>query len=125
MNIHKFNTKPKTTQHKTIHWRPLLEVKYPAIKLNPITWKIFSQEDIKLKPKEAKQFRLGLGFIMSEGGVLTGLANSLKNKRCSLQNEVSLEDTENIVITITNNNSNEIVDIQENEFLCRVCYKKL
>ena len=62
---------------------------------------------------------------MSEGGVLTGLANSLKNKRCSLQNEVSLEDTENIVITITNNNSNEIVDIQENEFLCRVCYKKL
>ena len=124
MNIHKFNTKPKTTQHKTIHWRPLLEVKYPAIKLNLITWEIFSQEDIKLKSKEAKQFQLGLGFIMSEGVVLTGLANSLKNKRCSLQNEVSLEDTENIVITITNN-SNEIFHIQENELLCRVCYKKL
>ena len=125
MNIHKFNTKPKTIQHKTIHWRLVLEAKYPAIKLNPITWKIFSQEDIKLKPKEAKQCLLGLRFIMSEGVVLTGLANSLKNKRCSLQNEVSLEDTENIAITITNNNSNEIVDIQENEFLCRVCYKKL
>ena len=124
MNINKFNTKPKTTQPKKVHWSPLLEVKYPAIKVNSITWEIFSQEDIKLKPKEAKRFQLGLGFIMSEGVVLTGLANSLKNKRCSLQNEVSLEDTENIVITITKN-SNEIVHIQENELLCRVCYKKL
>ena len=61
---------------------------------------------------------------MSEGVVLVALANSLKNKRCSLQNEVNLEETENIVITLTNN-SNEIVDIQEHELLCRVCYKKL
>ena len=124
MNIHKFNTKPKTTQPKTIHCRLLREVKYPAIKVNSITWEIFSQEDIKLKPKEAKQLQLGLGFIMSEGVVLTGLTNSLKNKRCSLQNKVNLENAENIVITITNN-SNEIVDIQEHELLCRVCYKKL
>ena len=55
MNIHKFNTKPKTILPKTIHWQPLLEVKYPALKVNSITWEIFSQEDIKLKPKEAKQ----------------------------------------------------------------------
>ena len=124
MNIHKFNTKPKTTQPKTIYWRPLREVKYPAIKVNSIIWEIFSQEHIKLKLKEAKQLQLGLRFIMSHGIVLTGLANSLKNKRCSLQNEVSLEDAEDIVITITNN-SNEIVDIQSHELLCRVCYKKL
>ena len=88
-----------------------------------MTWEIFSQENIKLKPKEAKQLQLGFGFIMSEGVVLSALANSLKNKRCSLQNEVSLEDSEDIVITITNN-SNEIVDIQESELLCPVCYKK-
>ena len=78
MNIHKFNTKPKTTPHKTIQWQPLREVKYPAIKVNSITWEIFNQEDIKLKPKEAKQFQLGLGFIMDQGVALTGLANSLK-----------------------------------------------
>ena len=124
MNIHKFNTKPKTIPPKTIHWSPLRKVKYPAKKVNSITWEIFNQEDIKLKPKEAKQFQLGLGFIISQGVVLTGLSNLLKNKRCSLQNEVSLEDIENIVITLTNN-SNEIVDIRENELLCRVCYKKL
>ena len=124
MNIHKFNTKPKTTQSKTIQWHPLREVKYPAIKVNSITWEIFSQEDIKLKPKEVKQLQLGLWFIMSQGVVSVALANSLKNKWCSLQNEVSLEDTKDIVIALTNN-SNEIVDIQESMLLCRVCYKKL
>ena len=121
MNIHKFNTKPKTIPPKTIHWYPLRGVKYPALKINSMTWEIFSQEDIKLKPKEAKQLQLGLGFIMSQGVVLSSLANSLKNKMCSLQNEVSLEDSEDIVIAITNN-SNHIVNIQSHELLCRVCY---
>ena len=32
MTIHKFNVKPKTTPPETIHWRPLREVKYPALK---------------------------------------------------------------------------------------------
>ena len=124
MNIHKFNSKPKTNPPKAIHWRPLREVKYPALKVNSITWEIFSQEDIKLKPKEVKQIRLGIGFMMSEGVVLTGLAYSLKYKWCSLQNEISLENTEDILITLTNN-LNDIVDIQGHELLCRVCYKKL
>ena len=124
MNIHKFNAKPKTIPPKTIQWLPLREVKYPARKVNSMTWDIFSQEDIKLKPKEVKQLQLGLGFMMSEGVVLVGLANSLTYKWCSLQNEVSREDAEDTVITLTNN-SNEIVDIQESVLLCRVCYKEL
>ena len=89
-----------------------------------ITWEIFSQEEIKLNPKETKQFQLGLGFIMSQGVVLSSLTNSLKNKMCSLQNEVNLEDSEDIVIAITNN-SNQIVNIHEAGLLCRVCYKKI
>ena len=106
-----------------IQWR-LQEVKYPARKINLMTWKIFNQQEMKLKPKEVKQIQLGLGFMMSEGVVLAGLANSLKYKWCSIQNEVSLEDAEDIVITLTNN-SNEIVDIKELELLCRVCYEKI
>ena len=125
MNIHKFNVGPKKTiPPKMIHWQPLREVKVPPLQVNLITWEIFSQENIKREPKEAKQIQLRLGFIMSEGVVLTGLANSLKNKWCSLQNELSLEDTEDIVITITNN-SNAIIDIQSHELLCRVCFEKL
>ena len=76
MNIHKFNAKPKIIAPKTIHWRPLRE----ARKVNPMTWEIFCQEDIKLKSKEVKQIQLGLGFIMCEGVVLVRLANSVKFK---------------------------------------------
>ena len=124
MNIHEFNVKPKTIPPKTIHWRPLREVNYPALKINSMTWETFSRENIKLNSKEVKQLKLGLGFLMSKGVVLASLANSLKNKRCSVQNEISLEDAEDIVITLTNN-SNEVVDIHKHELLCRVCYKKL
>ena len=105
MNIHKFDAKPKTISPKTIQWLPLREVKYPALKVNSMTWEIFSQEEMKLKPKEVKQIQLGLGFMMSEGVVLVELANSLKYKWCSLQNEINLEDAEDIVITLTNNSN--------------------
>ena len=122
MDIHKFNAKPKTISSKTIHWHPLREVKYPPPKVNLTTWEIFSQEEMKLKPKEVKQLQLGLGFMMSEGVVLVGLDNSLKYKWCRFQNAINLEDTEDIVITLTNN-LNEIVDIREHKL--KWCVKKL
>ena len=46
---------------------------------------------------------------------MNSLTNSLKNKMCSLQNEVNLEDSEDFVIAITNN-SNQIVNIHEADF---------
>ena len=67
MNIHKFNAKPKTIPPETIHGRPLREVKYPALKVNSITWEIFNQQEIKLKPNKVEQIRIGIGFMMSEG----------------------------------------------------------
>ena len=124
MNIHKFNIKPKDKQYKTIKWLIPLDIKNYVKKVNANTWKIFSQENIILQPKEVKHLFLGMGFMMSEGVVLTSLANSLSEKRCSIQNEVNLEDTINIITVITNN-SKEIVNIQENELLFHVCYKKL
>ena len=124
MNIHKFNVKPKHKPHKTIKWIIPQDVKYPAKKVNSITWEIFSQEDIKLQPKEVKQLKLGLGFMMSEGVVLVGLPNSLKAKWCSIQNEINLENTNDIITTISNNYK-ETVKIKENELLCFVCYKTL
>ena len=124
MNIHKFNIKPKSISHKTIKWLIPSEILKYVKKVNPDTWEVYSQEDIKLQPKEVKPLMLGVGFMMSEGVVLTSLPYSLRKKRCSLQNEVNLEDTIDI-ITVIANNSKEIVNIQENELLCLVCYKKL
>ena len=124
MNIHKFNIKPKVSQYKTIKWIIPDDIKNYVKKVNANTWEIFSQENIILQPKEVKHLFLGMGFMMSEGVVLTGLANSLSKKRCSIQNKVNLEDSTNIITVITNN-SKEIVNIQENELLFLVCYKKL
>ena len=124
MNIHKFNVKPKYDSHKMIKWLIPRDVKHPAEKVNMSTWKIFCQGDIVLRPNEVKQLTLGVGFMMSEGVVLVCLANSLREKRCSIQNEVNLEDTNDIIISISSN-SKEPINIRENEVLCFVCYKKL
>ena len=124
MNIHKFNVKPIYTPTKTIKWLVPNETLQYVKKVNTTTWEISSQEDITLKPKEVKFIMLGIGFIMSEGVVLTSLSDSLTKKRISLQNGVYLTDTLDMIIVLTNN-STENIKIPKLTTLCFVCYKKL
>ena len=124
MNIHKFNVKPNIPPTKTIKWLIPNENRQYVKKVNITTWEIFSQEDITLKPKEVKFIMLGIGFIMSEGVVLTSLSDSLTKKRISLQNGVYLTDTLNMIIVLTNN-STENIRIPKLSTLCFVCYNKL
>ena len=124
MNIHKFNVKPIYNPTKTIKWMVSNETRQYVKKVNTTTWEIFSQEDITLKPKEVKFIMLGIGFIMSEGVVLTSLSDSLTKKRISLQNGVYLTDTLNMIIVLTNN-STENIRIPKLTTLCLVCYNKL
>ena len=124
MNIHKFNVKPIYNPTKTIKWMVPNETRQYVKKVNISTWEIFSQEDITLNPKEVKFIMLGIGFIMSEGVVLTSLSDSLTKKRISLQNGVYLTDTINMIIVLTNN-STENIRIPKLTTLCFVCYNKL
>ena len=124
MNIHKFNTKPIFKPTKTIKWLIPDETRQYVKKVNGDTWEIYSQEDITLKPKEVKFIMLGIGFMMSEGVVLTSLTNSLTKKRISLQNGINIADTINM-ITVLSNNSTENIKIPKSSILCLVCYKKL
>ena len=124
MNIHKFNVKPIYKPTKTIKWLIPDEIKQYVKRVNGDTWEIYSQEDITLKPKEVKFIMLGIGFMMSEGVVLTSLANSLTKKRISLQNGINITDTINM-ITVLSNNSTENIKIPKLSTLCFVCYKKL
>ena len=124
MNIHKFNVKPIYNPPKTIKWLVPDDIRHYVRKVNANTWEIYSQEDITLKPKEVKFIILGIGFMMSEGVVLTSLSNSLTKKRISLQNGVSLSGTLNM-ITVLTNNSTENIKIPKLTTLCFVCYKKL
>ena len=124
MNIHKFNIKPIFKPTKTIKWFVPDIIKQYVRKVNTTTWEVFSQEEITLKPKEVKFILLGIGFIMSEGVVLTSLSDTLIKKRVSLQNGVYLTDTINMIIVLTNNTS-ENIRIPKLTTLCFVCYKKL
>ena len=124
MRIHKFNVKPIYNPTKTIKWLIPNENRQYVKKVNITTWEIFSQEDIILKPKEVKFIMLGIGFMMSEGVVLSSLSDSLTKKRISLQNGIYLTDTLNMIIVLTNN-STENIKIPKMVTLCFVCYNKL
>ena len=124
MNIHKFNVKPIYNSTKTIKWMIPDNIRQYVKKVNITTWEVSSQEDIILKPKEVKFIMLGIGFMMSEGVVLTSLSDSLTKKRVSLQNGVYLTDTLNMIIVLTNN-ATENIRIPKLTMLCLVCYKKL
>ena len=124
MNIHKFNVKPIYNPTKTIKWIIPDNIRRFFKKVNTTTWEVYSQNDLILKPKEVKFIMLGLGFLMSEGVVLTSLNESLTIKRISLQNGVYLTDTLNMIIVLTNNSS-ENIQIPKLTSLCLVCYKKL
>ena len=124
MNIHKFNVKPIYYPTKTIKWIIPDNIRRFFKKVNTTTWEVYSQNDLILKPKEVKFIMLGLGFLMSEGVVLTSLNESLTIKRISLQNGVYLTDTLNTIIVLTNNSS-ENIQIPKLTSLCLVCYKKL
>ena len=124
MRIHEFNVKPIYNPTKTIKWMIPNETRQYVKKVSITTWEIFSQEDIILKPKEVKFIMLGIGFMMSEGVVLSSLSDSLTKKRISLQNGIYLTDTLNMIIVLTNN-STENIKIPKMVTLCFVCYNKL
>ena len=124
MNIHKFNVKPIYYPTKTIKWMIPDPIRRFFKKVNTTTWEVYSQNDLILKPKEVKFIMLGIGFMISEGVVLTSLNESLTIKRISLQNGVYLTDTLNMIIVLTNNSSVNI-QIPKLSSLCLVCYKKL
>ena len=124
MNIHKFNVKPIDYPAKTIKWLIPDNIRRFFKKVNTTTWEVYAQNDLILKPKEVKFIMLGLGFMMSEGVVLSSLNESLTIKRISLQNGVYLNDTLNMIIVLTNNSSVNI-QIPKLSSLCLVCYKKL
>ena len=124
MNIHKFNVKPINYPTKTIKWLVPDNIRQYLKRVNSTTWQVYAQKDLTFKPKEVKFILLGLGFIMSEGAVLSSLTEELTLKQVSLQNGVYLSDTLNMIIVLTNN-TNEDILIPKLSMLCLVCYKKL
>ena len=124
MNIHKFNVKPINYPAKTIKWMIPDNIRNFFKRVNTTTWEVFTQNDLILKPKEVKFIMLGIGFMISEGVVLSSLNESLVKKRISLQNGIYINDTLNMIVVLSNNSS-ENIQIHKLSSLCLICYKKL
>ena len=125
MSIHKYGRKPerplRKTQPSTVQWFPNMAVKYNPEKMTPVTWKIYSQENIRIQAHAVKIIKLGFGVAMSKGMLLVSLKQDIKYKRCSLQNEAVLESVDDIIITVQNN-SDDSVSINAGDVLGFIHY---
>ncbi len=86
-------------------------------------WKIFAQDDIIIpgSSPSRKIISLKFGVELRTGAVIISLVQILKNSKCSIQNESVAESTDDIVIIIQNNTTND-VELKAGEVLCYLTY---
>ncbi len=110
----------------TVAWNPSITVQYPAKKEDAFKWRIYAQEDIIIPgiSPNRKTISLKFGVILKVGVVIISLVQILKNSKCSIQNESVAESTNDIVITIQNNTTND-VKLDAGEVLCYLTYVKV
>ena len=105
---------------RKVWWRPG-KVTHEPKKLDPLTWKIFCQDNIQILPGKSVLIALSFGVEMSDGVTLVSLDQELKRLKCSIQNEVLIENTPDVVILIQNN-STEVVTLLPGQDLCLLRY---
>ena len=104
-----------------LRWIVPKNLDHRPVKISSKTWRVFCQESFVIAPKTTKTVKLPIGVELSDGVILTSLAQDLKVKRCSLQNELTLSSVNNVVVTIQNNSDRE-VSILEGTPMCLVSY---
>ena len=114
------NCNVKYKNRRKVWWKPG-EVTHEPKKLDPLTWKIFCQDNIHIQPGKSIQVALSFGVEMAEGATLVSLVQGFQRLKCSIQNEVVIENTSDITITIQNN-STEAVAILPGQDLCLLRY---
>ena len=99
-----------------IEWKPDLSVKYPPIKVNPTKWKIYTQVDVKIPPKDGHRISLGFGFSKSNGLINVSISNKWRAQIGIINNTISAKDCNEIVIYLINF-STEKITIPQSELL--------
>ena len=134
--MHKFGSvRNRTTSRTTLRtaasgrtpllrWIVPTNVNHRPVKVSSSrTWQVFCQESFVIAPKSTKTVQLPIGVELSDGVIMTSLPQDLKVKRCSLQNELTLDSVNNLFVIIQNN-SDRKVSILEGTLLCLVSYAK-
>jgi len=118
MPVHKFIHKHQRKDESPIVYNPHSNLKYPPTAVNG-RWEIYAQESFVIQPRSSFIAILGFGVSIRRGLVFVSLKQSLKVKRCSLQDGVVSETVDDIIVTIQNN-SDTAVTINAAEPLCCV-----
>lgn len=121
MPIHKFIHKYERPPPAPVKWLQHENLAHPVNPL-PRKWEIFSQEQITIHPRLAITLSLGIGVLIIRGVCSVSLRQTLKEKRCSLQDGFVAESVDNIIVTIQNNSDN-VVNISAGESLCFVSHQ--
>ena len=121
--IHKFIHKHKRPTPAAVKWLPHENLAHPAKQLNG-KWIISMQQSLTIQPKAALPIKLKIGLRLFQGVCSVSLKQSLKEKRCSLQDGIIAESVDDIIVTIQNN-SKDAVNIVEGESLCFVTHQLL
>lgn len=121
MPIHKFITKHERRPPTPIRWLPHESLAHPAQPL-PGKWEIFAQQALTIQPRVALTISLKIGVRLIRGVCIVSLRQSLKEKRCSLQDGFVAESVDDIIVTIQNN-SETAVNIVEGESLCFITHQ--
>ena len=108
--------------NKTIEWKIFKNLNHSP-KLQGSIWKIYAENDIKLKGKENHRIALGLGYEMSKGIVCVSLVSNLKHG-LTLFNGLFLDyKTDNLVVCLYNF-SKEQTTIKKGELFAYIKYLK-
>ena len=110
----------KYRNRRKVWWKPG-EVTHNPQKLDPVTWKVFCNENMRILPEQSVQISLSFGVEMSEGATMVALTEKLKRLKCGIQNEVVLKNSSDITIIIQNH-STETVSVSSGEELCLLRY---
>lgn len=116
MPIHKFITKCQRPEEPPIVYRPHSDLQYPPLAQNG-RWEIYAQESFKIQPRSSLTFVLRFGVLVRRCMVFVALKQSLKIKRCSLQDGVVSETVDDIIVTIQNNSDAEVT-INAGDSMC-------
>lgn len=111
----------KYQNQRKVWWKPG-EAMHEPKKLDPLTWKIFCQDGIRILPGNSAMVALSFGIEISEGVVLVALVKDLLKLKCSIQNGVVIENTSDIIIILHNYHASEALDILPGQELCLLRY---
>ncbi|KAH3844580.1 hypothetical protein DPMN_086839 [Dreissena polymorpha] len=113
MPIHKFIHKHKRPTPASVKWLPHENRAHPAKPLYG-KWSISMQQSLTIQPKAALPIKLKIGLRLFQGVCSVSLKQSLKEKRCSLQDGIIAESVDDIIVTIKTTQTLQLILLKVN-----------